>query len=85
VRPDASGSDCRVAGVNRIERPRLETRLAPETPAPGFLVSADVRLLLWVEVEPFFRKLSVNHGDHPRVIVAGPENRGCRAVGAGQR
>ena len=57
--------------MNRIERPRLETRLAPETPAPGFLVSADVRLLLWVEVEPFFRKLSVNHGDHPRVIVAG--------------
>jgi hypothetical protein len=33
-------------------------------------VPADVRLLLRVEVEPFFRKLSVNHGDHPRVIVA---------------
>src|SRR6266545_3058095 len=56
---------------NRIERPRLETRLAPETPAPGFLVPADVRLLLRVEVQSFFRKLSVNHRDHPRVVVAG--------------
>jgi hypothetical protein len=34
-------------------------------------VPADVRLFLWVEVQPFFRKLSVNDGDHPRVIVAG--------------
>src|SRR5918996_4047587 len=46
-------------------------RLAPETPPPGFLVPADVGLLLRVEVEPFFRKLSVHDGDHPRVVVTG--------------
>src|SRR5919106_996168 len=44
-------------------------RLAPETPAPGFLVPADVGFLLRVAVEPFFRKLSVHDGDHPGIVV----------------